>query len=452
MDHPAASNAEPTGNQPPFSRSAAEFERAKRVIPGGSMRQATWFAPHPPYAVRGEGCWVEDLDGRRILDCANNFFSLVHGHAFPPVVEALRKVVGDGTAFGMPTRHETALAEAIRSRSPRCEQVRFCNSGTEAVMFAVKAARALTGRPAIAKFEGAYHGSYDSLEVSLGSDPSNWDGPGGDPAAVPYDRGTPVGVVADTVVLPYADADRCTAILEREAPRIATVVLDPLASKIGMVPPPAATIEAIRNACSRYGILLICDEVITFRLSHAGAHPLFGLEPDLIALGKIIGGGLPVGAVAGPAAQMAIFDHTRGQPPVAFGGTFSANPMTMAAGLAALDAFDLPAVDRLNRLGDTLRSRVNDAFAEAGVAAQMTGFGSLFRLHLTAAPIRDYRSCYPDADAKKALAAIHLAMLDAGVLLTPNCSGALSTPMAAAEIGLIANALVEATLAIGAGR
>ncbi|TDH59940.1 aminotransferase class III-fold pyridoxal phosphate-dependent enzyme [Dankookia rubra] len=452
MDHPAATNAEPTDNQPPFSRSAAEFERAKRVIPGGSMRQATWFAPHPPYAVRGEGCWVEDLDGRRILDCANNFFSLVHGHAFPPVVEALRKVVGDGTAFGMPTRHETALAEAIRSRSPRCEQIRFCNSGTEAVMFAVKAARALTGRPAIAKFEGAYHGSYDSLEVSLGSDPSNWDGSGGDPAAVPYDRGTPAGVVADTVVLPYADADRCTAILEREAPRIAAVVLDPLASKIGMVPPPAATIEAIRNAGTRHGILLICDEVITFRLSHAGAHPLFGLEPDLIALGKIIGGGLPVGAVAGPAARMAIFDHTRGQPPVAFGGTFSANPLTMAAGLAALDAFDLPAVDRLNRLGDTLRSRVNAAFTEAGVAAQMTGFGSLFRLHLTAAPIRDYRSCYPDAAAKKALAAIHLTMLDAGVLLTPNCSGALSTPMAAAEISLIAHALVEATLAERTGR
>ena len=452
MDHPAASNTEPTGNQSTSSRSAAEFERAKRVIPGGSMRQATWFAPHPPYAVRGEGCWVEDLDGRRILDCANNFFSLVHGHAFPPVVAALRKVVGDGTAFGMPTRHETALAEAIRGRSPRCEQIRFCTSGTEAVMFAVKAARALTGRPAIAKFEGAYHGSYDSLEVSLGSDPSNWDGPSGDPAAVPYDRGTPRGVVADTVVLPFADPDRCASILDREASRLAAVVLDPLASKIGMVPPPAQTIDAIRNACRRHGILLICDEVITFRLSHAGAHPLFDLEPDLIALGKIIGGGLPVGAVAGPADKMAIFDHTRGQPPVAFGGTFSANPLTMAAGLAALEAFDAPAVDRLNRLGDTLRGRVNAAFAEAGTAAQVTGVGSLFRLHLTAAPIRDYRSSYPDVVAKKALAAIHLAMLDAGILLTPNCSGALSTPMAAAEIALLANTLVEATLAVKADR
>lgn len=446
MDQIVIPEAERGGNHPPLSRSAAAFERAKHVIPGGSMRQATWFAPHPPYALRGEGCWVEDLDGRRILDCANNFFSLAHGHAFPPVVEALRKVVGDGTAFGMPTLHETALAEAIRERSPRCEQIRFCNSGTEAVMFAVKAARALTNRPAIAKFEGAYHGSYDTLEVSLAPDPSNWDGPGGNPAAIPYDRGTPAGIVADTVVLPYADPVRCAAILEREAHRLAAVVLDPLASKIGLVPPPAGTIDAIREACRRHGVLLISDEVISFRLSHAGAHPIFGLEPDLIALGKIIGGGLPVGAVAGPAGRMAIFDHTRGPPPVSFGGTFSANPLTMAAGLAALDAFDAHAVDRLNRLGDTLRTRVNSAFAEAGVAAQMVGFGSLFRLHLTAAPIRDYRSSYPSADAKRKLAAIHLAMLDAGVLLTPNCSGALSTPMASAEIGLIAHALVEATL------
>jgi glutamate-1-semialdehyde 2,1-aminomutase len=445
MDH-AATTARSNMQSPDasMSRSAAAFERAKGVIPGGSMRQATWFTPHPPYAARGEGCWVEDLDGRRILDCANNFFSLVHGHAFPPVVEAIRAAVGNGTAFGMPTQYETALAEAIRMRSPRCEQVRFCNSGTEAVMFAAKAARALTGRPAIAKFEGAYHGSYDTLEVSLGSDPSNWDGPDGDPAAVPYARGTPPAVLADTVVLPYADPERCAAILDREGGRLAAIVLDPLASRVGMVAPPEDTLDVIRAACGRHGILLICDEVISFRLSHAGAHPLFGLEPDLIALAKIIGGGLPVGAVAGPAARMAVFDHTRGPPPVAFGGTFSANPLTMAAGLAALTAYDPPAVDRLGRLGDTLRSRINEGFVAAGVPAQVTGLGSLFRLHLTAAPVHDYRSSYQTPQAKRTLSAIHLDVLAQGILLTPNCSGALSTPMAAAEISQVASAVVAA--------
>lgn len=445
MSSPVASPVRSSNAATSLQGSAQAFERAKHVIPGGSMRQATWFAPHPPYASRGEGCWIEDLDGRRILDCANNFFSLIHGHAFPPVVEALRAVIGGGTTFGLPTEHETRLAEAIRNRAPRCEQIRFCNSGTEAVMFAVKAARALTGRPAIAKMEGAYHGAYDHLEVSLASDPSNWDGPDGDPAAVPYARGTPPAVVADTVVLPYADPARCAAILEREGQRFAAIVLDTLTSKAGMVPPPEGTLDAIRAACRRHGIMLICDEVIGFRLAHAGAHTLFGLEPDLIALGKIIGGGLPVGAVAGPADRMTVFDHTHGTPAVAHGGTFSANPLTMVAGLATLEAFDAAAVDRLGRLGDTLRGRINAAFAAAGMPAQVTGLGSLFRLHLTAAPIRDYRSSYPTAQAKRAIAEIHLAMLDRGILLTPNCSGALSTPMGAAEIDLIATTLAEET-------
>ena len=444
MSSPAAS-VQPSNLGATLQGSARAFDRAKRVVPGGSMRQATWFAPHPPYAARGEGCWIEDLDGRRVLDCANNFFSLIHGHAFPPVIEALRAVIGGGTAFGLPTEHETALAEAIRARAPRCEQIRFCNSGTEAVMFAVKAARALTGRAAIAKMEGAYHGAYDHLEVSLAPDPSNWEGPGGDPAAVPYARGAPPAVLADTVVLPYADPARCAAILDREGPRLAAVVLDTLTSKAGMVPPPQGTLDAIRNACRRHGIMLICDEVIGFRLAYAGAHTIFGLEPDFIALGKIIGGGLPVGAIAGPADRMAVFDHTRGTPAVAHGGTFSANPLTMVAGLVTLDAFDKPAVDRLNRLGDTLRARIHAGFAAAGIAAQMTGYGSLFRLHLTTAPITDYRSSYPDALAKKAIPAIHLAMLDRGILLSPNCSGSLSTPMGAAETDLIATALVEET-------
>lgn len=438
MNTPMASN-QATARQ----GSSRAFDRAKHVIPGGSMRQASWFAPHPPYAARGEGCWVEDLDGRRILDCANNFFSLIHGHAYPPVVEALREVIGNGTAFGLPTEHETALAETIRARAPRCEQIRFCNSGTEAVMFAVKGARGLTGRHAIAKMEGAYHGAYDHLEVSLGSTPAEWNGPGGDPASVIYDRGTPPGVAADVVVLPYADPERCAAILDREGPRLAGIVLDTLTSKAGMVPPPPGTLDAIRDACRRHGIMLVCDEVIGFRLAYAGAHTIFGLEPDLIALGKIIGGGLPVGAVAGPAARMAVFDHTRGNPAVAHGGTFSANPLTMVAGRVTLEAYDKPAVDRLNRLGDTLRARIESGLAAAGIAGQMTGHGSLFRLHLTDAPITDYRSSYPDARAKKLLPAIHLAMLDRGIMLTPNCSGALSTPMGAAEIDLIATALVE---------
>lgn len=442
---PSAVEAPAVRRSMEISRQA--FEQAKRVIPGGSMRQASWFAPHPPYAVRGAGCWIEDLDGGKLLDLANNFFSLVHGHSFAPVVAAIRETAANGTAFGLPTQLETALAEAIRARSPRCEQVRFCNSGSEAVMVAIKGARGITGRPAIAKFEGAYHGCYDYVEVSLGANPSNWDTNSGDPAVVPYAAGTPRNVLADTVILPFADPDRCAAILAREAPRLAAILLDTLPSKGGMVPVGADTLAVLKEACQRHGILLICDEVIGFRLSHAGAHLLFGLEPDFVTLGKIIGGGLPVGAVAGPAQRMAVFDHTQGAPIVAHGGTFSANPLTMAAGLAALSAYDAAAVERLNHFGGLLRSLLNSVFAAKGLPAQATGAGSMFQVHFTSNKIFDNRSSYPSDRAKKAQKEVHLAMLARGFLLTPNCSGALSTPMTESDIKAFASAMADAVVA-----
>jgi glutamate-1-semialdehyde 2,1-aminomutase len=423
-------------------RSQAEFERSRRITPGGSMRAAPYFPPHPPYAASGAGCWITDVDGRRLFDCANNFFSLIHGHAFAPVVTALHDTIGRGTAFGLPTAGETELAEEIRRRSPRLEQIRFVNSGTEAVMFAVKAARAITGRPAIAKFEGAYHGAYDWVEVSLDSSPQAW---GADePSAVRYTRGTPDAVLADVVVLPYHRPADCLRILERNAPRLAAVILDPLASRVGMVPVAPSLGEALEAARRQFGILLVLDEVIAFRLAYGGAHAAFGLVPDLVALGKIIGGGLPVGAVAGPAHHMAVFDHTAGKPAVVHGGTFSANPLTMAAGLAALRAFDEPAITRLNALGDLVRDELNACLAARGLPAQVTGMGSLFRLHLTTAPIVDYRSCYPTSGQKRALAAIHFALLEHGFLLTPNCSGALSTPMTARELHDLVVAIVDA--------
>lgn len=428
----------------PISRSGAAFRRAQAVIPGGSMRPSSWFPPHPPYAARGEGCWVTDLEGRRLLDCSNNFFSLIHGHAFPPVVKAIQEAAALGTAFGLPTPHENGLAEAIIERAPHLEQIRFCNSGTEAVMFAIKGARAITGRSAIAKFEGAYHGAYDHMEIGYESAPGAWDGPDGDPASTPYARGTPAAVAADTVILPYGDPARCADILRRKGSRLAGIVLDPLASRIGMVPASPELLAVVQEACARDGILLIFDEVIAFRMHHAGAHALFGVQPDLVALGKIIGGGLPAGAVAGPAARMAIYDHTGGRPGVALGGTFSANPLTMAAGMATLAAYDAAAVARLASLGDDFRQATNAAFRAAGLKAQLAGMGALFRLHLTDAPIRDYRSVAAIPAGKGAIAAVHAALLARGALLTPNASGALSTPMTAAETDRLTGWLVEA--------
>ncbi|MER9132148.1 aminotransferase class III-fold pyridoxal phosphate-dependent enzyme [Mesorhizobium sp. M0768] len=406
------------------------------------MRAAPFFAPQPPYAMSAAGCWITDADGRKVFDCANNFFSLVHGHAFPPVIEALHKVLDDGTAFGLPTTSETSLAEAISARSPRLEQVRFTSSGTEAVMYAVKAARAITGRSMIAKFEGAYHGAYDHVEVSLDSTPMNW----GDssPKSVLYAKGTPVSTAAEVLVLPYNEPETCRELIRAHHERLAAILVDPLASRVGMVPMNADMREVIQDCCNRYGILLVIDEVVSYRIGYHGAHAAFGFEPDLVALGKIIGGGLPVGAVAGPASHMAVFDHTKGKPAVSHGGTFSANPLSMTAGLAALESYTMDAVARLNRMGDMLRSEITEQLRRRELPAQVTGMSSLFRLHLKTEVIRNYRTSFPSPVQKTALAKVHLAMLERGFLMTPNCSGALSTPMSKTDVQDLASALVDA--------
>lgn len=424
------------------SRSEAAYLRETRVVPGGSMRAASWFKPHPPYASRGEGCWITDIDGRRILDCANNFFSLIHGHAYPPVLDAVRDAMERGTAFGMPTESEILLAETLAARNSRMEQTRFCNSGTEAVLAAIKAARGITGRERIAKFEGCYHGAYDWIEVSLDPTPLNWNDENGNPASVATNAGTPTSVLRETVVLPYDDPQRCADILRREGKSLAAVILDPHASRAGAVPMSKEVTAVVQEACRRDGIMLVCDEVISFRLSYEGASPLFDLEPDLITTAKIIGGGLPIGAVSGPADRMAVFNHADGKPKVSMGGTFSGNPLSMAAGVASLVNYSRAAIDRLNGLGDGLREEVRKGLATAGVEASVTGMGSLFRLHLGPTKVTGYRSAFTDPEKAKLIRRIHLALLDEGILLTPNCSGALSTPMTEAEISALATKLV----------
>jgi len=424
--------------------SKAAYQRETTVVPGGSMRAASWIRPYPPYAVRGEGCWVFDVDGRRLLDGANNFFSLIHGHAFEPVLEAVRTTMVNGTAFGMPTESEILLAEMLAARSPRLEQTRFCNSGTEAVLSAIKGARGFTGRQRIAKFEGCYHGAYDWIEVSLDPNPSNWNDQNGDPASVRCNVGSPDSVLRETVVLPYDDPQRCADILNREGPFLAAVIIDPFASRAGTVPMSKETASVVQEACRRHGIVLIADEIICFRLSYEGASPLFGLEPDIVTTAKIIGGGLPIGAVSGQKAHMAVFDHSQGKPKVSMGGTFSANPLSMAAGLASLSHYSRDQVERLNSLGERLRTGLRAGLTANEVKATVTGMGSMFRLHLGEQPVTGYRSAYTTPEKAKQISAIQLAAIEEGVLLTPNCSGALSTPMTTVEIDLIVAALVSA--------
>ena len=304
-----------------------------------------------------------------------------------------------GSAFGLPTESEVELAELLASRLPSVEQVRFTNSGTEAVMMALKAARAFTGRPKIAKCEGAYHGSYDYAEVSLDPTPEAWGRNA--PVSVAYARGTPDNVLADVVTIPFNDAEAAVSLIREHGAELACVLVDPMPNRAGLAPADQTYLEALRRVTREVGALLIFDEVITFRLGYRGAQGVWGIDPDLTTLGKIIGGGFPVGAVGGRKEFMAVFDPSRGKPALPHGGTFSANPVTMRAGLAAMELLDEAAFARLDAIGSAVRSGIDDAFRRHGVPGGTVGLGSLLKVHFADHPVRDYRSAYlTDAESQ----------------------------------------------------
>lgn len=422
--------------------SQALFRRACAVLPGGTSRLTTYFPPHPLYAASGTGCWIRDVDGVERLDCHNNYTTLIHGHAHPKVAEAVRRQLERGWVFGMATEAEVQLAELVVDRVPSIERVRFTNSGTEAVMMAIKAARAYTGRPKIARCEGAYHGSYDFAEVSTNPTPETWGSP--DPHPVPRSRGTPASVLGDVVVIPFNDAAAARRLLDAHAADLACIVLDPLPNRAGLVPATSEFLAAVHAVAERHGILLVLDEVISFRLGYRGAQGAFGLTPDLTALGKIIGGGFAIGAVGGRADVMAVFDPSRGPPPLPHAGTFSANPVAMEAGRAALELLTPAALQELNALGERARQTLHDALAAAGARAQVTGMGSLFRVHFTDREISDYRSAFPSETERALLSAFHRALLECGIFLAENGLGALSTVMTDREIALLGEAVEQA--------
>ena len=329
--------AETFGNRflEPGSRSAELFERARRYLPGGNTRTTVFTPPHPYYLREGQGCRLTDVEGQTRLDFLNNYTSLLHGHGRPEVVAAAQAQVARGTAFAGPTEFEVGLAELIATRVPAIEQIRFTTSGSEAVMMAVKAARAATGRPKIAKFEGCYHGTYDVAEVSVGP-AVDAAGPADEPVGVSESAGLAPGTLENVVVLPFNNPAAVERIVERQAGQLAAVLVDPMPNQAGLPEPEPGFLPFLRELTRRHGILMIADEIISFRLGYHGASHRFGIVPDLITLGKIIGCGFPVGAVGGSADVMSVFDPTTGKPRVPHGGTFNANPGTMAAGLAAM--------------------------------------------------------------------------------------------------------------------
>lgn len=428
----------------PDSRSAQLHERARRSIPDGASRGLVVIRPHPIYVRSGLGAWLTDVDGRRYLDANNNFTSIIVGHADPVVNEAVGRQLGLGTAFSLATEAEFELAELLCDRVPSIERIRFANSGTEAVMGAIKAARAFTGRPMIAKVEGAYHGTYDHVETSLGAGPDNW-GDENAPASVPYAVGAPPSVPDEVAVLPFNNPAAARSVIDRCGDRLAAALLDTMPSRVGLPEPDPEFLAAVFAAARAVGALVIMDEVITFRLGLAGNQGRLGLEPDLTALAKIIGGGFPVGAIGGRAEVMEVFASIGGQrAAVPAGGTFSANPVTMVAGRAAMGQLSEASFARLDAVGDAVRHGCRQAFAAHGVPWQVTGQGSIFRLHPHDRPIRGYRDSHLDPAEAEAMDRLQKRLLEREVYLPGYGLGCLNLATTDADVAHLVAAVADA--------
>jgi glutamate-1-semialdehyde 2,1-aminomutase len=429
----------------PGSLSRQLYERASQVMPGGNTRHTVALAPYPAYARSGSGCRITDVEGEERVDFLNNYTSLILGHAHPRVVEAVRRRAGLGTAFTMPTSEEVELAELLTGRVASVQQIRFCNSGSEAVMLAIKAARAFTGRHKIAKFEGAYHGVYDYAEVSEGSTPDDW-GEADAPAST-TEPGTPESVARDVVVLPWNRPEACRKLIEANKNDLAAVLVDPMPLGIGMIAPRPGFLQLLREQTERYGMVLIADQVLNFRLAYHGAFHAHGITPDLVTFGKIIGGGFPVGGVGGSRRVMSVFDHT-GALKVHHGGTFNANPVTITAGLETMRLMTPEAFDRLNDLGEYIRERLRRLFHDTRRSAQVCGDGSMFAAHLTENDddeLIDFRSLRGFSRTSPIYGNLCHKMLEYGFILSPRgIFGCLSTPMSEAELDGLVDALGRA--------
>src|ERR671912_1959257 len=398
-------------------RSAALHAAAARVMPGGDTRTVAFHAPYPLVITEGHGCRIHDADGRTYVDLLNNYTSLIHGHSHPADVAAVAERLPSGTAFPAPNESQTRLAEIIVDRVASVDMVRFCNSGSEAVMNALRAARAFTGRDLIIKMEGGYHGTYDDVEVSVHPDPRDHaSGPDHAPTGVLGTRGVPGNTIDNVLVTPLNDIDAVERLMRERGAEVAAVIVEPVMGSAGMLPADQAFLEALRVLTLEHDALLIFDEVMSFRLEPGGVQQHYRVRPDLTTFAKIIGGGFPVGAFGGRASVMEQFDPLR-PAPLWQSGTFNGNAITMVAGVAALEAYTPAEVSRINALGERLRDGLRAAVRDAGVPAVITGYGSFANVHLGATAVRTYRDA---ALVDKGLARLlHVALLLEGIYVAP---------------------------------
>jgi len=395
----------------PSGSNAEWFARANEVIPGGVSSPVRAFAAvggTPFFVARAEGAHLVDEEGRRYLDLVQSWGASILGHAHPAVVEAVQRAAADGTSYGAPTAREVRLAEEIADRVPSVEKVRLVSSGTEAAMTVVRLARGATGRAKVLKFAGCYHGHLDALLVAAGSGVAT--------LGLPGSAGVTPGAVADTVVVAFNDRDAFDEALAVHGDDLAAVLVEGVPANMGLVPPEVGFLEHLERRCREVGALLVCDEVITgFRLAPGGAQQHYDLAPDLSIFGKVVGGGLPLAAVGGPAALM---DRLAPVGEVYQAGTLSGNPLATAAGLAVLGHLDPTAYEQLEARVALFAKALDDAVTSAGLALQVPRVATLLGLSFADAPVRDYESA--KASDHAAYAAFFHAMLRRGVYLAPS--------------------------------
>lgn len=391
------------------SSSHEAFRRAKRCIPGGVNSPARAFGAvggEPIFIDRAEGPWLVDIDGNRYLDYIGSWGPMILGHGHPAVVETLSNALARGTSFGAPTEAETELVELIVDAVPSIDKARLVNSGTEATMSAIRLARGVTGRDVIVKFAGNYHGHVDSLLVAAGSSAAT--------LAVPNSPGVTRGTSQDTLVLKYNDAEALAEAFRRYGDQIAAVIMEPVVGNMGCVPGSREFLQTARNLTLRHGALLIFDEVMTgFRVAYGGAQSLLGITPDLTTLGKVIGGGLPVGAYGGRAD---IMDHVLPSGKVFQAGTLSGNPLATAAGTATLKVLrDTNPYPQLDERTARLAAGLAEAAAAAGLPAQIARCGSMMTLFFNSRPVTDW-AIAGQSDTQR-YATYFWGMIDRGIYL-----------------------------------
>jgi len=410
--------------------SKRHYDKARQYLPGGDTRNVCFYHPFPTFMAEGRGCQIYDVDGNAYIDFVNNYTALIHGHGHPAIVEAVNSQIPKGTIYGTPVECQYAFAEYLVNRIPSIDFIRFANSGTEATLFAMRAARCFTGKDVIIKMNGGYHGTHDFAWVNVLH-------PDLQRRKIPQtllEHGVPSSVAKDTLVAHFNDLDGLETLLKRHRDRIAGVILAPVLATNTIIAPEKGYLHGLRTLCDRYNVLLIFDEVITLRLSCGGMQEISGVEPDLTTLGKIIGGGFPIGAFGGKSEVMDQF-HPEHPENVLHSGTFNGNNMAMKAGLAAMTHYGEKDIQRIKMLGARLAKGFNAAVKTLGLKSKAFHIGSLISFLWRDVAIRDARDAWRTIESTSILNTyLHLAMLNRGIFIAPREFYSISTAMSEKEV------------------